>query len=349
MELLDVISEKGKVIDTKDRKQIYMDGNLHRTVHIWVINSNKELLVQKRSPKKDTYPDLWAISTAGHVKAGEASIESALRELKEELGIKATDKDLEYLFSIRRKEDMGDIHINTIDDVYLVEADLDVENTKLQFSELTDIKYVYYEYLEQIFKNKDPHYVPICEEHDKLFKYLHDRFDEHDSIGVLYKTEFEYTYTEAAKLNKLYYKNNVIYSALVLIPLIFMLGDLLLIIFGEDYTRVPIVIIEFLIYIGLIKILPLYNGKVLFNSYKILKDVIINYVFYEEFFNVKTKQINMKIHYGDLYKVYETEDNYYLFISDKDSYIVTKNNIDSSFNSFIKNKVTCPYHKYGQR
>ncbi len=349
MELLDVINEKGKVVDTKDRKQIYIDGNLHRTVHIWVINSNKELLVQKRSPKKDTYPNLWAISTAGHVKAGETSIESALRELKEELGIKATEKDLEYLFSIRRKDDMGEIHLNTLDDVYLVEADLDIENTKLQFSELTDIKYVYYEYLEQIFKNKDSQYVPICEEHDKLFKYLHDRFDDHDSIGILYKTEFEYTYSESVKANKLYYKEDILYNSLSLIPLIFMLGDMSLITFCKDYTRISLVIVEFLIYVGLIKLLPIYKGKILFNSYRMFKDTIINYVFYEEYFNVKTKQVNMKIHYGDLYKVYETEDNYYLFISDKDSYIITKNNIDSSFNSFIKNKVTCPYHKYGQR
>ena len=115
--------------------------------------------------------------------------------------------------------------------------------------------------------------------------------------------------------------------------------------YSIHYTK----LYEFLIYIGLIKLLPLYNGKTLFDSYKILKDAIINYVFYEEYFNVKTKQLNMKIHYGDLYKVYETEDNYYLFVSNKDSYIVTKNNIDSSFNSFIKNKVTCPYHKCGKR
>ena len=57
MELLDVIDEEGNVLGTKDRKEVYKDGDLHRTVHIWIINSNKELLVQKRSPKKDTYPN----------------------------------------------------------------------------------------------------------------------------------------------------------------------------------------------------------------------------------------------------------------------------------------------------
>jgi isopentenyl-diphosphate delta-isomerase type 1 len=349
MELLDVINEKGKVIDTKDRKQIYIDGNLHRTVHIWVINSNKELLVQKRSPKKDTYPDLWAISTAGHVKAGEASIETALRELKEELGIKATDKDLEYLFSIRRKDDMGDIHINTIDDVYLIEADLDVENTKLQFSELTDIKFVYYEYLEQIFKNKDPHYVPICEEHDKLFKYLHDRFDDHDSIGVLYKTEFEYTYTEHIKFNKIIKKNDLMYKLINIIAAIIILGLIALFI----YTRNPqflsyLFFIIFEYWLFFVKFFQCIVKK-LFNDNEIIKNSLIKLTFYQEYFSVKTKQASAKVYYSQIYKISETNDNYYLFISDREGYIITKNNIDSSFNSFIRNKVTCPYHKYGQR
>ena len=53
-----------------------------------------------------------------------------------------------------------------------------IENTKLQFSELTDIKYVYYEYLEEIFKNADPKYVPYTLEHKKLFEYLHEFFDK---------------------------------------------------------------------------------------------------------------------------------------------------------------------------
>ena len=43
MELLDVIDEEGNVLGTKDRKEVYKDGDLHRTVHIWIINSKKEL------------------------------------------------------------------------------------------------------------------------------------------------------------------------------------------------------------------------------------------------------------------------------------------------------------------
>lgn len=349
MELLDVINKDGKVIGTKERKQIYADGDLHKTVHVWVINSDKEILMQKRSAKKDTYPNLWSISVAGHVRAGEDSIKAALRELKEELGIKKSAKELEYLFSIARTEDIDDMHINTIDDVYLIEEDVDVENTKLQFSELTDIKFVYYEYLEQIFKNKDDKYVPRADEHDMLFKYLHDRFDDHDSIGMLYKTEMEYTYSEAMKVNKLYYRCSIIYKAIVTITLMYVFCITVLYFMTTNQIVLNMAIVLFIIFLVLVVWFPSCKAKEVFESNQLYKDAKIYLTFYETYFNIKTKQINIRILYGQLYKVCETDESYYLFISVKDYFIVKKNNIDSSFNGFIKNKVSCPYKKYGKR
>jgi len=173
MELIDVLDSAGnKTGEVKTKKKIYESGDIHKTVHIWIINDKNEILVQKRNPKKSTYAGLWAISVAGHIKAGETSEEACLRELKEEIGQKLKPEDLKYLFTLNREVSFPQYNIKTIDDVYLVKLDIDVENTKLQFSELTDIKYVYYEYLERIFKNNDKEYVPYEKEHELLFDYL---------------------------------------------------------------------------------------------------------------------------------------------------------------------------------
>lgn len=173
MELIDVLDSNGnKTGIAKQKKEIYRDADFHRTVHIWIINNNNEILVQKRNLKKSTFPGLWAISVAGHVRSGETSIEAALREIKEEIGQNLKEEDLKYLFTLKRTQKINNDTINAIDDIYLLNLDIDVENTKLQFSELTDIKYVYYEYLEQIFKNNDKEYVPYTEEHKLLFDYL---------------------------------------------------------------------------------------------------------------------------------------------------------------------------------
>ena len=94
-ELIDVLDENGnKTGEVETKEEIYKRGLWHRSVHIWIENDKQELLVQKRNPLKNTFPNLWAISSAGHVIAGETSIESGLRELKEELDVDAKKEDL---------------------------------------------------------------------------------------------------------------------------------------------------------------------------------------------------------------------------------------------------------------
>lgn len=172
-ELLDVLDENGKQTGQVEPKQvIYDNGYWYRTVHIWVINDNNELLVQKRNPNKRTYPNMWAISAAGHVLTGESSIESGIRELKEELDIEIKPEELKYLFTIKRAQPYKNSYLRTFDDVYIVHKNIDVDKTKVQVEELTDIKYIYYKYLETILLEKDKEYVPYCLEHKKLFEML---------------------------------------------------------------------------------------------------------------------------------------------------------------------------------
>ncbi len=176
-ELIDVLDESGNPTgNVETKKKIYDDGSWHRSVHIWVMNSDQELLVQKRNPKKKTFPNLWAISAAGHVMTGETSLESGIRELEEELDIKADPEELEYLFTIKRITPYKNSYIRVFDDVYLLRRDINVDKTKLQIEELTDIKFIYYEYLESIFKNGDNTYVPYTEEHQRLFELLNSRY-----------------------------------------------------------------------------------------------------------------------------------------------------------------------------
>lgn len=176
-ELIDVLNENGNPTGQVETKEvIYNRGYWHRSVHIWIMNANQEILVQKRNPMKKTFPNLWAISSAGHVMAGESSLTSGIRELKEELDIDAKPEELEFLFTIKRVQPYRNSYIRVFDDVYLLKRNLDVDKTKLQVEELTDIKYVYYEYLESIFQEGDIDYVPYTEEHQKFFQLLNDRY-----------------------------------------------------------------------------------------------------------------------------------------------------------------------------
>ena len=100
MELFDIIDENGnptgKIVE---RSIAHAEGIPHRTAHIWIIrrrNEKTEILLQKRSRNKDSFPGKFDTSSAGHIQAGDEPMESALRELKEELGISATPEQLHF-------------------------------------------------------------------------------------------------------------------------------------------------------------------------------------------------------------------------------------------------------------
>ena len=58
MEYLDILDKSGnKTGEKKPRKEVHSKGYWHKGVHIWIINSNRELLVQRRSSNKDVYPN----------------------------------------------------------------------------------------------------------------------------------------------------------------------------------------------------------------------------------------------------------------------------------------------------
>ena len=97
-EILDIIDKNGNLTgETVDREYAHLNGIWHRTSHLWLVrkpNDTVQILLQKRSEDKSSFPGCYDISSAGHIPAGVDFRESAIRELKEELGIDASESDL---------------------------------------------------------------------------------------------------------------------------------------------------------------------------------------------------------------------------------------------------------------
>jgi len=100
-ELLDVLDDLDRAIGSEERSRVHALGLPHRAVHILVRDRAGRLLLQLRSATKDTAPGKWDTSVGGHVCAGEAPLPSALREAREELGIRLAPSDLRPLPSHR--------------------------------------------------------------------------------------------------------------------------------------------------------------------------------------------------------------------------------------------------------
>jgi len=85
-ELLTVVDENDEPVTPHSRAAIHRENLLHRAVHILLVNDKGELLLQKRSYRKDRFPGCWDSSASGHVNAGESYLDCATRELEEEIG-----------------------------------------------------------------------------------------------------------------------------------------------------------------------------------------------------------------------------------------------------------------------
>jgi isopentenyldiphosphate isomerase len=64
-EVLDVVNKKDEVIGQALKSECHNNGLWHRGVAIIVINKKGDILIQKRSPKKEKSPNKLCISASG--------------------------------------------------------------------------------------------------------------------------------------------------------------------------------------------------------------------------------------------------------------------------------------------
>ena len=66
-------------------ERLPIDG-YHLVVHVWIRNAKGEYLIAQRSANRPTFPVVWEC-VDGSVVKGEDSLQGALREVKEEVGV----------------------------------------------------------------------------------------------------------------------------------------------------------------------------------------------------------------------------------------------------------------------
>jgi len=173
-EFFDVLDEQGnKTGKVKARSEVHRDGDWHKAVHIWIVNDKDEVLLQKRSPNKDSYPNMWDISSAGHLTAGDDSLSGAIREIKEELGIDVKSSRLK-LIGVRKKADKCNSTFinNEFNDVYLLSLSLDLDKITLQEEEVAEVRYIPIDEFRRMIKNRDKTLLMHDDEFEMLFKAL---------------------------------------------------------------------------------------------------------------------------------------------------------------------------------
>lgn len=155
-ELIDILDAQGKPTGkTAMKSDAHRNGWYHPTTHIWLYTANTEILLQQRAKNKDTHPLLWDVSVAGHIGAGEDVLDSAVREIKEEIGLTVLPSDLHkigYFKSVHRHAD--DVLDCEYHHTFICELKVPLDALQKQESEVEDLRLLPMLQFESQLQNK---------------------------------------------------------------------------------------------------------------------------------------------------------------------------------------------------
>ena len=149
-EIWDLYDENRELLrkDHVRGEQLPIDG-YHLVVHVWIRNSKGEYLISQRSANRPTFPLVWEC-VDGSVVKGEDSLQGALREVKEEVGVDLLPEKGQVILSDIKKIEFGKV-VNKIVDVWLFEYDGKVDLSNATTDEVAQVAWMNREQIKELF------------------------------------------------------------------------------------------------------------------------------------------------------------------------------------------------------
>lgn len=156
-DLIDVLDEQGlRTGEILSRREIHRLGKIHRAIHLYLFDASGRLLLQRRSQTVDHYPGALTISVLGHIDAGQSSMETVEREIKEELGLDPSPLSIRFLFSYRRDTQIGPEYIDCqFNDIYAGWGDFGLSDLSFDTGEVSDVEFIDLDEFSSILQKKD--------------------------------------------------------------------------------------------------------------------------------------------------------------------------------------------------
>ena len=145
-------------------------------------------------------------------------------------------------------------------------------------------------------------------------------------------------------------KNSFAYESYTILILIMLLYCISATIKAKIATLAILFVLALIIFIVYRLFNPIYLYKKEINTKAITKEKTFNFYFYDSYFKIRDNLNFDKISYLRLYKVYETQKYFYLYLTKKYSFIINKEGFSQGtaqeFSDFIKKKMWIKYSKY---
>ncbi|RLE45625.1 isopentenyl-diphosphate delta-isomerase [Candidatus Woesearchaeota archaeon] len=170
-DLLLLVDPADKVIGKAEKLKCHLgSGLLHRAFSVFVFNDKKELLIQKRSPKKMLWPLFWSNTCCGHPVFDEDYEASAERRLIEEMGIKTK---LKFLYKFQYQARFGSV--GSENELCAVLIGRSNQMPKPDSDEVADFKYVSLDDLKKEIKERPDDFTPWFKmELNRLLEYHYE-------------------------------------------------------------------------------------------------------------------------------------------------------------------------------
>lgn len=152
MEIWDLYDKNRNIIGEHIRGEALPDNGYHLIVHVWIKNSKGQYLIAQRAADRKSFPLFWECP-GGAVLQGETSLQGALREVKEEVGIDLSPDKGKIVFSNVRGIIDGR-KFNDIMDVWLFEYDGEGSLEKATTKEVAQIKWLYPDEIKKLYDNR---------------------------------------------------------------------------------------------------------------------------------------------------------------------------------------------------
>lgn len=154
-EIWDIYDEQGMKTGRTMRRGVPAPGDYMLCVHVYLCTPEGRFLMQRRSENKQSHPGEWDV-TGGAVLSGEDSLQGAIRETAEELGLSLQKEELFYVGRMKKR--------SSFVDVFLAKKNFCLEDCVLQAEEVAEVKLVSPQevlHMEKDERKREPEYMEL--------------------------------------------------------------------------------------------------------------------------------------------------------------------------------------------
>jgi isopentenyl-diphosphate Delta-isomerase len=163
-----LVNEKDEALGNMEKMQAHEKGALHRAISVFIFNTKKQVLLQRRALQKYHSAGLWSNTCCSHPRPDEMTSAAAKRRLAEEMGMATSlvHKD-EFIYKVELEKGLTE---HEYDHVYVGFSETD---PIINPDEVMDYKWIGLEELNKdleqhpeqytfwfkLLKNKMPHWL----------------------------------------------------------------------------------------------------------------------------------------------------------------------------------------------